>query len=678
MPFPLTTALRASWRTFGLVLALSGSALAADWPGYGGTANELHYSPLDAITPTTVGRLRPTWSTTLDVPRANSEPIEVNGIVYVAAGLSIVQAFDARSGKRLWRYDPEVGKVSGLKLRLSWGVRGMAYADGRVYVGTQDGRLIGIDAGTGKPVWSVQTTDGPDDGRYITGAPRTFNGKVLIGHGGADFSPVRGYVTCYDAATGKQLWRFYTVPGNPAKGFEDDTQAMAARTWSGEWWKYGGGGTVWNAMTFDAELNRVYLGTGNGAPWNWKLRNPAGGDALFLASIVALDADTGAYQWHYQQNPNEAWDYNATSDMPLATLAINGRPRKVLMQAPKNGFYYVIDRETGKLISAEKLGKVTWAERIDVASGRPVERADIRYQHGLTEMWPGNLGLHNWPPMSFSPRSGLVYIPTLESGGLFGDEGVDPRSWRHTPGAFNSALGPQYGEGVAPTAKTELLAWDPVRQRRVWSVPTPSPWNGGTLATAGGLVFQGHIDGTLNAYDALTGQKVWSYAVGNAVLGAPISYSVGDRQYIAVISAPPAGALAVLEGANAYGWRYRDHPARLLTFALDGKATLPALPKPGAEKPILDPAFKVDAALAGEGAIVYYNCLACHGSNGISMGSAPDLRASAIALSDTAFKAVVHEGTLVARGMPAYGELSDHQLLSLRHYLRSEANRAPK
>jgi len=658
-----------------LLTAMS-AARATDWPNYGGGTGEQHFSPLETIDVGNVARLKPEWNADLEVPRANAEPIEVDGVVYVAAALSIVQAFDGRTGKRLWRYDPEVGAVAGGKLRFSWGIRGLAHAEGRLFVGTQDGRLIAIDAKTGTQLWSVQTTQGPDDGRYITGAPRVFNGKVLIGHGGADFSPVRGYVTCYDAATGRQLWRFFTVPGDPAKGFEDDAQALAAKTWTGEWWKYGGGGTVWNAMTYDAELNRVYLGTGNGSPWNWKVRNPGGGDNLFLASIVALDADTGRYLWHYQQNPNEAWDYNSTADMPLATLIIDGQPRKVLMQAPKNGFYYVIDRESGKLLSADKLGRVDWADRIDLATGRPVERAGIRYENGPALLYPGNLGLHSLTAMAFSPRTGLAYLSTMDSGGMYSDAGIDARAWRHAPLTINTALGPTYGPQMPNTSKTSLLAWDPVRQQAAWRIDTPSPWNGGTLATAGQLVFQGQIDGTFNAYDAKTGVKRWSMQVGNAVLAAPISYSVGDRQYISVIAAPPAGAMMQLDGANRYGWTYRGHPARLLTFALDGKGHVPAFPKPEGEKPLVDTAFKVDTTLAGEGAVVYYSCMPCHGADAISLGSAPDLRASVLANAPPAFAEILRKGTLVARGMPAFAELSDHQLLALRHYLRAEADRA--
>ena len=321
-------------------------------------------------------------------------------------------------------------------------------------------------------------------------------------------------------------------------------------------------------------------------------------------------------------------------------------------------------------------GKVTWADHIDLATGRPVEAPNIRYEHGASELWPGNLGLHNWPPMSFSPRTGLVYIPTIESGGRMSDEGIDAREWKSVPGQFNSGLGPNYGGGIEPTATTALLAWDPVHRRVVWRAATPVPWNGGTLATAGGLVFQGHIDGNFTAYDAVTGKQLWSYPVGNAILGAPISYRVGGRQYVSVVSAPPAGALVQLDGANSYGWSYRDHPARLLTFTLDGSAKIPALPRPAGEKPLHDPSFVVDAKLAATGSVLYYGCGACHGGAVRSMGSAPDLRASAVALSPEAFAKVVRGGTLTARGMPQFAELTDADLTALRHYIRAEADRA--
>lgn len=285
-------------------------------------------------------------------------PLAVAGVLYFANSYSIVHAVDAVTGKLLWKYDPKAAEASGHKLRQGWGSRGIAWWNGRIYTGTQDGRLIAIDAKSGKPVWSTMTV-GKDDVRFISGQPRAFDGKIVIGHRGADVGSIRGYVTAYDAATGKQLWRFYTVPSNPADGFESAALAMAAKTWAGEWWKYGGGGTVWNSITYDKESDTVYLGTGNGAPWNRKIRSAGKGDNLFLCSIVALDAKTGAYKWHYQVNPGESLDFNASMDMKLADTTIGSQPRKVLLTAPKNGFFYVLDQTNGKLISAEKYVKAT-------------------------------------------------------------------------------------------------------------------------------------------------------------------------------------------------------------------------------------------------------------------------------------------------------------------------------
>jgi quinohemoprotein ethanol dehydrogenase len=406
----------------------------------------------------------------------------------------------------LWKYDP---KVTGYKMRLAWGSRGMAFWKGKIYAGTQDGRLFAVDATSGKLVWETQTTE-PADVRYITGAPRVFNGKVVIGHGGADMGPTRGYVTAYDANTGKQLWRFYVVPGDPAKGFENKAMQMAAKTWRGEWWKFGGGGTVWNSMTYDPEFNRLYLGTGNGDPWNQKIRSPGGGDNLFLCSIVALDADTGEYLWHYQTNPGETWDFNSTMDIVLATLSINGAPRKVLMHAPKNGFFYVIDRENGKLISAQKFAKVTWAERVDLESGRPVEVPGSRYESGEALIWPGSFGAHNWQPMSYSPDTGLVYIPARDLPTYYNDRGVNLESWKPTPldalGVRPGFTATQGSGDVAPDTGTGfLLAWDPVRQKEVWRQSDAGVTNGGALSTHGGLVFQGLADGQFVAYDAVSG-----------------------------------------------------------------------------------------------------------------------------------------------------------------------------
>jgi len=650
-----------------------------NWASYGRTYSEDHYSPLEQINRASVSRLSLAWYHDLDTgQRTDSQPLAADGVVYLATGLSIVRALDARTGRLLWRYDPEVGKVSGDKLRASWGIRGLALWGRRVYVGTQDGRLIALDSKSGKLVWTVATL-AKDDEATITGAPRVFNGKVLIGFAGSDRRGIRGAVNCYDAATGKNLWRFFTVPGDPSKGFESQAMRMAADTWTGEWWKNGGGGAVWNAMTYDAELNRVYIGTGNGDVWNPAIRNPGNRDNLFLASVVALDADTGRYIWHYQENPNDAWDYDSTMDMELATLPIDGRPRKVLLHAPKNGFLYVLDRDTGQLISAEKIGKVTWAERIDLRTGRPVEYPGIRYEEKSILIWPGYYGMHNWQPMSYSPSERLVFVPTINMASYYNSVGVDPKTWTPTKNSWTTGLGDVGLGGVAPKLPIEefgssLLAWDPVAQQEVWRVPTAGLWAGGTMTTAGGFVFQGQLDGTFNAYDTRSGKREWSFNAGVAVAAAPISFSVDGKQYITVLAGPSAGSAAALPGAVQFGWRYRDHPRRVLTFALNGRATLPTAPPPGPVAPLLagPPA---DPRLAKAGAQLFgSNCTTnCHGAGAVSGGGAPDLRASSIVLSTAAFAHVVHDGALVAGGMPRFEEFSAADLDALRNYIRSRA-----
>jgi quinohemoprotein ethanol dehydrogenase len=656
--------------------ALSNEADGTNWAAYGRTFSEQHYSPLREINASNVSRLGLAWSLDLsDKNFATTAPIAVDGVIYFSPGVSEVYAVDARTGKPLWKYDPEVYKVAGQKMRGGWGTRGLAFWKGKVYLGTRDGRLIAIDAHTGKPVWSMMTVD-RDDHRYITGAPRVFNGKVIIGHGGADYGATRGYVTAYDAETGKQLWRFYTVPGNPAGGFENPAMEMAARTWKGEWWKHGGGGTVWNAMTYDPQFDRIYLGTGNGAPWNQKIRSPGGGDNLFLCSIVALDANTGKYVWHYQVNPGETWDFNASMDIELATLKIAGKPRPVILHAPKNGFFYVIDRETGKLISAEKFARVTWAERIDMATGRPVETPNARYPSGETLIWPGPGGAHNWHPMSFNPNTGLVYIPIMELPGLYSDKGIDRAHWKAPPN-IEFATGVTYENADAPmnAGSSALVAWDPVRRKAMWRVPTPGFAGGGTATTAGNLVFQGQMDGKFNAYAADGGKLLWSFDAANGVLAPPISYSVGGKQYISVLTGVNGSPSAFGSPSAQFGWQARVHPKRLLTFALDGKAELRASPPPALAVPLDDPHLKVDATLAERGKALFgqKTCLVCHGAGAVASGGAPDLRASPLVLSAPAFAQVVRGGILEAKGMPRFAELSDADLTSLRHYLRARA-----
>jgi quinohemoprotein ethanol dehydrogenase len=653
--------------------ALANDGDGRNWAAYGRTFDEQHFSPLDQINRQTVKRLGLAWSLDLpDVWNVSTQPLEVDGVIYFAAGFSVIHAVDAVSGKLLWKYDPKVG---GYKMRMAWGSRGLAFWKGKVYAGAQDGRLFALDAGDGHLVWETQTTE-PGDNRYITGAPRVFNGKVIIGHGGADYGHVRGYVTAYDAETGKQLWRWWVVPGNPADGFENKAMAMAAKTWTGQWWKYGGGGTVWNAITYDPEFNRIYLGTGNGSPWNRKLRSPGGGDNLFLCSIVALDADTGEYVWHYQTSPGESWDFTSTMDIELATIQIDGKPRKVILHAPKNGFFYVIDRATGKLISAQKIGKVTWADHVDLKTGRPVEIPGARYGDGEALIWPGSGGAHNWQPMAYSPDTGLTYIPARELAGYYNDSGYDPKTWKMEPG---NVLGIHafYDDVPANAGRSWLLAWDPVRQQAAWRVPTPGVTNGGILATHGGLVFQGQADGRFLAHDASSGAVLWSADMGVGTQAPPITYEVGGKQYVSVLAGWAGGQMVLGTLSAQHGWVGRDHPRRLLTYAVDATAALPPSPPPSQVTPIDDSDFKIDEAQAKKGREVFLRCTICHGSGAVAGGFAPDLRASPVPLSQKAFTAVVRDGALQARGMPRFPELTDDDIDALRNYIRERARYKP-
>jgi quinohemoprotein ethanol dehydrogenase len=502
-----------------------------------------------------------------------------------------------------------------------------------------------------------------------TGAPRTMNGKVIIGNGGADFG-ARGYVTAYDSETGKQLWRFYTVPASPDENRGDAAMELAAKTWGPDFWqKTGGGGTVWNGMTFDAELNRIYLGVGNAGPYDSVLRDPdSKGDNLFTASIVALDANTGKYVWHYQQNPREAWDYKSTPNMVMATLALEGKPTKVLMQMPTNGFFYVIDRMTGKPISAEKATLVTWAKSIDMKTGRPVEEPGIRYENNDFEIWPGAIGGHNWQAMSYSPKTGLVYIPVHQIGTQF-SRGAQSNNAFDVMGLKVEPIIKQPGDG-----KGTLVAWDPVRQREVWSVKRDVIWNGGTLATAGGLVFQGTADGFFNAYDAGNGKEVWRFNAGLGIIAAPMSYRAGGKQYVSVLVGYGGTTAAYGEFLNV-GWKYGAQPRRLLTFAIGGTATIPASAPPDKKVHALDDAALVlNEADVKAGWALSVRCAACHGVGMQSAGSpGPDLRESTIALQLDSLSQLLKTGALLDRGMPRFEMLSDTEIRQLHAYIRARA-----
>jgi PQQ-dependent dehydrogenase (methanol/ethanol family) len=475
-----------------------------DWSLHGNDWGEQRYSTLEQINRDNVERLGLAWHFDMYTRRGiEATPLVVDGVMYVTGSWSMVYALDARSGKLIWFYDPEVPRATMAKGCCDAVNRGVAYHDGKVFVGAYDGRLIALGAEKGEVLWEVKTTD-PDKSYTITGAPRIAKDKVIIGNGGAELG-VRGYVSAYELETGAMAWRFYTVPGNPADGFENALMEKIAKTWNGEWWKWGGGGTVWDSMVYDPELDLLYIGVGNGSPWNQELRSPGGGDNLFLTSIIALKPDTGEYVWHYQTTPGETWDYTATQHMILAELEIDGSVREVLMQAPKNGFFYVLDRVTGELISAQNYTPVNWASGIDKASGRPIEIPKARDFKEPEPVIPGNGGAHNWPPMSYNPKTGLVYIPEMSFPVAY-HAPVDDMDRLPGQGKWNLGFNtramapppipePQLNEILANTYVGKLVAWDPVKQEERWSYPYGRFSFSGTLSTAGRLVFQGDMYG---------------------------------------------------------------------------------------------------------------------------------------------------------------------------------------
>jgi PQQ-dependent dehydrogenase (methanol/ethanol family) len=624
---------------------VSAEARATDWISHGRTYSEARFSPLGRINDANVKTLGLAWSFDAETTRGlEATPIAVAGTLYTTGAWSVVYAIDARTGRQLWKWDPQVSRAYGQRACCDVVNRGVAVYQGKIYVGVLDGRLAALDAATGRVLWQVVTVD-QSQPYTITGAPRIVKGKVIIGNGGGEFG-VRGYVSAYTADTGKLAWRFYTVPGDPSKPHESPALERAAKTWTGEWWKMGGGGTVWDSLAYDPELDLLYVGTGNGSPWNQNVRSPEGGDNLYLSSILALRPDTGEMVWHYQTTPGETWDYTATQHMILADIEIGGRKRKVLMQAPKNGFFYVLDRATGELISAEAYVPVTWATGVDKKTGRPIEIPQARYKDEATIVKPGPFGGHNWQPMSFNPRTGLVYIPAQDPFFAYAND----KSFKYTPGAWNTGTDfslLKVGPPFMPTG--HLLAWDPVAQKERWRVQYPSMWNGGTLTTAGNLVFQGTADGRFVAYSADRGEKLWEAQVGTGIIAAPVTYEIDGVQYVSVMAG--WGGAYALAGGNATG--KVNVSGRLLTFVLGGKEPLPD-DITMKLKPVTPIAFSASAEKIEAGAVRFAQfCSGCHGIGAVSGGATPDLRYSAPSIFDK-YVDIVLEGKLAGSGMPAF------------------------
>jgi PQQ-dependent dehydrogenase (methanol/ethanol family) len=622
------------------------------WLSYGRTYDEQRYSPLDQITAQNIDELGLAWFADIPLNRGQeATPIVVDGVIYLGSSWSNVFAYDATTGEQLWRYDPEVPRDWAVNVCCGVVNRGVAAWNGKIFVGTLDGRLVALDAATGEEVWDVYTID--RNWRYsTTGAVRVVKGRVLVGNSGAEFG-VRGYVSAYDAETGELAWRFWTVPGNPADGFENEAMAMAAKTWNGEWWKLGGGGTVWDAIVYDPVTDLLFVGVGNGSPWNQALRSPGGGDNLFLASIVALDPDDGSYVWHYQTAPGETWDFTATQPIMVADLEFRSGTRRVVMQAPKNGFFYVLDAATGALISADPFVPVSWASHVDFETGRPVENLAARFDKTgeVAFVTPTGRGAHNWQPMSFNPRTGLVYFGSRHSAQAYlGDTNFSPSPVGTNTGVIRTSSPEQDAELAAFEAELfedlgALMGWDPVARGPAWRVVDPQQaGNGGTLSTAGDLVFAGGGQRQFIAYRADNGDRLWTFSAQTGVAAGPISYEVDGEQYIAV---------AAGRGLQPY---YQPNYSRLLAFKLGGTAELP--PAEDYIAPALNPPQSTASTeVIAHGAQVYgQNCVQCHGNR---IGTFPDLRTSAALGSPDLFNAIVLEGALAANGMVSFAEALD-------------------
>jgi len=558
-----------------------------EWVTYGHDYSETRYSLLKQIDTANVSRLGLAAVYPMSALGAlEATPLVRDGMMFATHSYGIVFAYDLHTGEKIWEYDPKVSYENQQKGCCGVVNRGVALYGGRVYVGAMDGRLIALDAKTGKVDWEVETTP-PDEWYTITGAPRIFKGKVIIGNGGAEYA-VRGFLSAYDAVTGKLAWRFYTVPGDPSKPFENPALAAAAKTWTGEWWKMGGGGTPWDAFAYDPVADLMYVGTGNGGPWDRDYRSPGGGDNLYLSCILAIKPDNGKLVWYYQTTPGDSWDYTAVQQITLADIKINGTTRKVLMQAPKNGFFYVLDRITGKLINQpQPFGHITWASGIDMKTGRPIENPGARYPAPAAQpISPGPGGVHNWHPMSWNPETGLMYIPGSNSTSVYS---ATP-NFEYKKGAWNSGSSitapdrdplPSAGPPEIRGQNGFLVAWDPVAQKERWRVTYPAQFNGGTVATAGNLVFQGTADGKMVAYSADKGEKLWEMPLGVRNMASPVTYELDGKQYIAIMGGRSANPAAGLRGGAGRAGQDQSGPGpKLFIFALDGKKNVEeALPQ---------------------------------------------------------------------------------------------------
>lgn len=649
---------------------LQGTDDPQQWSHYGGSYNEQRFSPLAAINDSNVQNLGLVWYADYDTNQnQHGSPLYVDGVIYVSTARNVVHAFNAHNGERLWTYTPIMIPNPNLGLVN----RGLAVYNGKIYMGMLDATMVALDASTGEPVWHINTVPeslglGEMAKNYsITMAPRVAKGKVYVGGSGGEYG-VRGWVAAFDAETGVEEWRFWTVPGDPAKGFEGSHLEAAAATWPADrrYWEQGGGGTIWDAAVYDPVTDLLYFGTGNGTPWNREMRDPDSGDNLYVASVVAVNPDTGEYVWHYQETPGDSWDYDAVSPMMTADLTFNGEQKHVIIHPSKNGLIYVLEAATGKLISGDAFTGVTWASGVDLVTGRPIEVPGARYETEQFNIGPGAPGGHTWHPNAFSPLTGLIYIPTWENYSAMAPQQM-PANGIPPLVAFGGNID---RETLKPHNKQAndgwLQAWNPVTRKVVWESPKGPRATSGALATGGNLVLMGNSNGNLlSAYNATTGEQLWDFDAQSAVYAAAITYELDGEQYI-----------AASVGGTSPGDYFAPSYGRMLVFKIGGTAQLPL--NLSYTAPELNPPPATAAPeIVARGAEVYSeNCSVCHGNNGVQQRSSfPNLTLSALLYSQEAFDQVVLNGARVDRGMANFADkVSAEDSIAMREYIISRAN----
>jgi quinohemoprotein ethanol dehydrogenase len=659
-------------------------AVAADnWTNPGGDSGKTHHSQLGDISKANVSRLGLAWQAELGTNRVlEATPVVVDGVMYTSGVAGRAYAFDAATGRALWKFEPQVDMQVNRTVCCDMANRGVAVANGKVYVAALDAKLYALDAKTGAVLWQTDTADGSGRGINSTGAPEVAGDVVVIGNGGAEYD-VRGYVSAYGLADGKLKWRFYTVPRDPKLGAQDHPDLEAAvKTWDPDSrWDIGGGGTPWDALNYDAETGNLIVGTGNGGPYHTSIRSPKGGDQLYLSSLVALDAKTGRVKWFYQETPGDNWDFTATAPMILTRMDIAGeKARPVVIHAPKNGFLYILDRRDGKLLSAKPIVRQNWTRGIDPTTGKPIpnpEAAD--WALGPKIIFPGTPGARNWHPASYDPVSGLYFAPVQDMGNLmlmppgqapFRPKGINTAATLFFTADLEQSLGilppplaarvralPAYAEVLKAPAISELRAIDPLTGLAKWKV-SMGGWQdrGGVLTTAAGLLFQGNLAGQLKVYSMADGALLKTIETGTSILAAPMTYRVGGVQYVAVMAAWGGGGYPyVPRYSAAYS---RGNQGRLLVFRLDGGAVpIPAelpLPEVAPEAPPQLSGATPERIAQGQGLFYSVGCALCHSNQHRSI--TPDLRRMQPG-THQAFRQIVLEGTLVSNGMPRWDDL---------------------